>query len=65
MAAEKAQEQAEGLTRRRTRRYQWTWRHLDFGMRLALFFAHRLPRVHADRKRLAQVIREMARQARE
>jgi hypothetical protein len=31
-------------------------------MRLALFFAHRLPRGHADRAALAQVIRKMVRQ---
>ena len=46
---------------RQTKRYQWAWRHLDFSMRLALFFAHRLPRGHADRKALAQVIRKMVR----
>lgn len=53
--------QTEHLTRRRTKRYQWAWRHLDFEVRLALFFAHRLPRGHADRTALAQVIRRMVR----
>jgi len=38
------------------------WRHLDFSrMRLALVFAHRLPRGHPDRTGLAQVIRQIVR----
>jgi hypothetical protein len=61
--ARKRTKQIDRLTVRRTKRFQWAWRHLDFGMRLALFFAHRLPRGHPDRKGLAQVIRMMIRQA--
>jgi hypothetical protein len=41
--------QTESQTVRRTQRYQWAWRHLDFEMRLALFFAHRLPMGHPNR----------------
>jgi hypothetical protein len=53
--------QGEGTTLRRTRRYAWAWRHLDFSMRLALVFAHRLPRGHPDLTGLAQVIRKIVR----
>jgi hypothetical protein len=57
----KRTKQIEGRTARRTKRYAWAWRHLDFSMRLALVFAHRLPRGHADRTGLAQVIRKIVR----
>ena len=57
----KKSKQIEGTTLRRTQRYQWAWRHLDFSMRLALFFAHRLPRGHPDRTGLAHVIRKIVR----
>ncbi len=53
--------QIEGTALRRTKRYAWAWRHLDFSMRLALVFAHRLPRGHPDRTGLAQVIRKIVR----
>jgi hypothetical protein len=53
--------QIEGTTLRRTKRYAWAWRHLDFSVRLALVFAHRLPRGHPDRTGLAQVIRRIVR----
>ncbi len=61
MARTKRKGQVEGRTARRTKRYAWAWRHLDFTMRLALFFAHRLPRGHPDRTGLAQVIRKIVR----
>ncbi len=46
---------------RQTKRYRWAWRHLDLSMRLALFFAHRLPMSHADRNALSQGIRKIVR----
>lgn len=51
----------DGRTARRTKRYAWAWRHLDFSVRLALVFAHRLPKGHPDRAGLAQVIRRIVR----
>jgi hypothetical protein len=57
----KKTKQIERTTLRRTKRYAWAWRHLDFSMRLALVFAHRLPRGHPDRRGLAQVIRKIVR----
>jgi hypothetical protein len=57
----KKTKQVEGTALRRTERYAWAWRHLDFSMRLALVFAHRLPRGHPDRTGLAQVIRRIVR----
>jgi hypothetical protein len=51
----------ERTTLRRTKRHAWAWRHLDFSMRLALVFAHRLPRGHSDRTGLAQVIHKIVR----
>ena len=64
MARTKRKGLIEGSTVRRTKRYAWAWRHLDFTMRLALFFAHRLPRGHPDRTGLAQVIRKIVRKQR-
>ena len=61
MARTKRKGRIEGGAVRRTKRYAWAWRHLDFTMRLALFFAHRLPRGHPDRMGLAQVIRRIVR----
>jgi hypothetical protein len=51
----------EATTLRRTKRYAWAWRHLDFSMRLALVFAHRLPKGHPDRIGLAHIIRKIVR----
>ena len=57
----KKKKQIEGTTLRRTKRYAWAWRHLDFSMRLALVFAHRLRKGHPDRTGLAHVIRKIVR----
>ena len=62
MARTKRKERVEGRTARRTKRYAWAWRHLDFSMRLCLVFAHRLRRGHPDRTALAKVIRKIVRQ---
>ena len=59
--ARRKKAQTKGRTVRRTKRYAWAWRHLDFTLRLALVFAHRLPRGHPDRTGLAQVIRQIVR----
>jgi hypothetical protein len=61
MARTKRTGRIEDCTARRTKRYAWAWRHLDFSMRLALVFAHRLPKGHPDRRGLAQVIRKIVR----
>jgi hypothetical protein len=61
MARTSRKERIEGRTARRTKRYAWAWRHLDFSVRLALVFAHRLPKGHPDRTGLAQVIRKIVR----
>lgn len=53
----------EAMTSRKTERYAWAWRLLDFHLRLALVFAHRLPKHCYDRKELARVILQVRRQS--